>query len=108
MFSANWCTPCKHFYPTLRELQKKFKGKPLEVVTVMADRARATVRQAIARGDITWRAVWDGERGPIASKWNVQQFPTLYLLDQRGVIRARDPQDNQVADLVAELLKGER
>src|SRR5262249_51408446 len=35
MFSANWCVPCKHVYPTLRELQKKFKGKPLEIVTVM-------------------------------------------------------------------------
>jgi thiol-disulfide isomerase/thioredoxin len=107
MFSANWCGPCKQLYPALRELQKKFAGKPLEVVTVMADSEPATVRQAIDKGDITWRAVWDGDGGPIASKWNVRRFPTLYVLDRHGVIRARDSQD-RLADVVAELLKGEK
>jgi thiol-disulfide isomerase/thioredoxin len=105
LFSANWCGPCKRVYPTLRELQKKFKGRPLEVVTVMADREKATVQQAIDKGDITWRAVWDGERGPIASKWNVQRFPTLYVIDQRGVIRSRDADEGGLAELVAELMK---
>jgi len=105
MFSANWCGPCKHVYPTLRELQKMFKGKPFEVVTVMADHERKTVREATDKGDITWRAVWDGDRGPIVTKWNVHSFPSLFVIDQRGIIRSRDPQEETLAERVAELLK---
>jgi thiol-disulfide isomerase/thioredoxin len=104
MFSANWCTPCKQTYPALRELQKKFKDQPVEVVTVMADSERKTVRQAMDRGDITWRAVWDGDHGPIATKWNVHRFPTLYVVDPHGIIRARDPQTETLAELVTGLL----
>jgi hypothetical protein len=81
------------------------KGKPLEVVTVMAYSEQATVRQAVARGEITWRAVWDGDRGPIARRGNVRWFPTLYVLDQRGVIRSRDEPAGGLAAQVAELLK---
>jgi thiol-disulfide isomerase/thioredoxin len=108
MFSANWCAPCKARYPSLRALQKKFKGRPLEVVTVMADGELKTVRAAIDRGDITWRAVWDGAAGPIASRWNVQGLPTLYVIDRRGVIRDRDAGEGELARLVGELLNEAR
>jgi len=32
---------------------------------------------------------WDGgsTSGPIASSWNVEGWPTLYILDHKGVIR---------------------
>lgn len=105
MFSANWCGPCKGMYPELRALKKKFAGKPFEVVTVMADPEVKTVREAIAKGDITWPAVWDGEDGPIASRWNVEAYPTMYVLDRRGTIRSLDVRGDDLADLVAELLK---
>jgi hypothetical protein len=42
--------------------------------------------------DITWRTSWDtggdGHRkGPITSGFNASVWPTLYVLDRRGVIR---------------------
>src|SRR5262249_47480083 len=58
----------------------------------------------VARGDITWRAVWDGARGPIMTRRNIQGLPTLYVIDQRGVIRSRDGAE-ELAELVGELLK---
>ena len=106
MFSANWCAPCKHLYPELRELQKKFDGKPVMVVTVMADADVKTVREAIAKGDITWRAVWDGAQGPIALKWNVTSFPTIYVFDALGITRARNVSNGPaLQNIVAGLLK---
>jgi hypothetical protein len=76
------------------------------VVTVMADQELKTVREAIAKGDITWRAVWDGAEGPIATRWNVTSFPTLYVFDQRGMIRSRSVMDlRDLEALVATLLK---
>jgi hypothetical protein len=36
---------------------------------------------------MTWRSWFDGSGGPIAAKWHVQGWPTLYALDHKGVIR---------------------
>jgi hypothetical protein len=39
---------------------------------------------------ITWRSFWngrDGTGGPISATWNVQGWPTLYMIDHKGVIR---------------------
>jgi hypothetical protein len=42
--------------------------------------------------DFTWRTWWDrggdGHReGPITSQFNASVWPTLYVLDHRGIIR---------------------
>jgi len=40
--------------------------------------------------DITWRSFWNGPEGgagPIARAWNIQGWPTLYLIDHKGIIR---------------------
>jgi RNA polymerase sigma factor (sigma-70 family) len=103
MFSANWCSPCKKAYPVLRELEKKYAGR-LEIVTVMADNEVRTVKQAQEKQEITWRALWDGPSGPIATRWNVQAYPTIYLLDSAGVIGARDIGVVGLAEQVERLL----
>ena len=39
---------------------------------------------------ITWRSFWngkDGTGGPISTEWNVHGWPTLYIIDHKGVIR---------------------
>ncbi len=41
---------------------------------------------------ITWRSFWngpDGTQGPISKEWNVQGWPTLYIMDHKGVIRQK-------------------
>jgi hypothetical protein len=42
----------------------------------------------ISKDQINWRSWWDGSTtGPITRTWNVHAFPTLHVLDHRGVIR---------------------
>ena len=38
---------------------------------------------------LTWRSWYDGgsTNGPIATAWNVRGWPTLYVVDHKGVIR---------------------
>jgi len=37
---------------------------------------------------MTWRSWWDGKNpGPISGRWGVLSWPTVYILDPKGVIR---------------------
>ncbi len=56
---------------------------------------------------ITWRSWWDGggTDGPIAKAWNVKGWPTIYVLDAKGIIRHRDIRDKELDDAIDALLK---
>jgi thiol-disulfide isomerase/thioredoxin len=75
--------------PHERSLVKKLEGKPFVIVGVNSDKNREAVRKVCAEKGIAWRSFWDGgsTSGPIAERWNVQGWPTLYLIDGKGVIR---------------------
>lgn len=67
---------------------KKFEGKPFVIVGVNSDADRAKVKTLSAKKGSPWRSFWDGgsTNGPIQSQWNIQAYPTMYLIDHKGVI----------------------
>jgi hypothetical protein len=75
-------------YPHERSLVKKYEGKPFAIVGVNSDSNREQLQKTIARENLTWRSFWDGgsTQGPIASRWNVTGWPTVYLIDHEGII----------------------
>ena len=75
--------------PYERSLVKRLEGKPFALLGVNSDQDRQELKKIIDKEGITWRSWWDGgsTHGPIATKWNVQAWPTLYLLDGKGTIR---------------------
>ena len=57
------------------------------------------------REGISWRNAIDTDTsGPWATKWNVQGWPTIYVLDAQGVIRFRDVRDGDMEKAVLDLL----
>ncbi len=76
-------------YPHERSLVKKMSDKPFVLLGVNSDKNRDDLKKAMEKEHITWRSWFDGGRtgGPIASKWNVRGWPTLYIIDEKGVIR---------------------
>jgi thiol-disulfide isomerase/thioredoxin len=96
-FWASWCGPCMGDVPHALALLKQYEGKPFAIVGVNCDKDRDTARKAVAKAGITWRSFQSfSERenvgGPIGRKWNVTEWPTLYLLDGDGVIRFKGQQ----------------
>jgi hypothetical protein len=78
-------------YPHERSLVKKMEGKPFALVGVNSDRDRAALKKVLAKENITWRSFWNGggSEGPISTRWAVRGWPTLYLIDHKGVIRKK-------------------
>jgi hypothetical protein len=77
-------------YPHERSLVKKFEGKPFVLLGVNSDEDRNELKEVLKKEKITWRSWFDGSTGgPIATKWNLDGWPTLYLLDGKGVIQLK-------------------
>jgi hypothetical protein len=90
-------------YPHERSLVKKFEGRPFVIVGVNSDDDKDRLKERMNEEKITWRSFWDGGStdGPIASRWNVHGWPTVYLIDHEGKIighHGRGPQDDPVIE----------
>jgi hypothetical protein len=82
-------------YPHERSLVQRLEHKPFALLGVNSDPDRAEAKRAMRREGMTWRSWWQGgTHGPISARWNVDGWPTLVILDARGVIRFR--QDGHV------------
>lgn len=94
-------------YPHERSLVERLKDKPFAIVGVNADDDKKRLKERMQKEKITWRSFWDGgPEGPISRKWNVMGFPTIYVLDAKGVIRARDVREEKELDkVIDDLLK---
>jgi hypothetical protein len=96
-------------YPHERSLVKRLEGKPFALVGVNSDRDKAELKKAMEKENITWRSFWNGGTGgPISTRWGVQGWPTLYLIDHKGVIRHKhvgSPGDKVLDDEIDKLVK---
>ena len=50
----------------------------------------------------TWDAA--GSANPVGELYNIQALPTSYLIDPKGIIRARDPDAEKLAEAVKAIL----
>jgi hypothetical protein len=87
---------------------ERHAGQPFALLEVNSDEDRETVKRTMRKEKLTWRCWFDGggRQGPIAQRWHVHQWPTIFVLDARGVIRYKelrdDPLDRAVDALLAE------
>ena len=92
--------------PHEKALVGRLKDKPFALIGINSDGDAATVRKLLAEQGITWRNAIDvSTEGPWARAWNVSGWPTIYVLDHKGVIRHRDLRDEELETAVNALLK---
>ncbi|HEY2155118.1 MAG TPA: redoxin family protein [Isosphaeraceae bacterium] len=108
VFWATWCGPCMGMVPHERELTKRLAGKPFTILGVNGDDDRTKAKEAMAREGMTWPSWWNGgQDGGIVAAWGVRAWPSVYVLDARGVIRYEGVRgemlDKAVDLLVAEM-----
>ena len=95
-------------YPHERSLVKRLQNQPFALLGVNSDSDREQLKEVLKTEQITWRSFWNGPSGtagPISKAWNVHGWPTVYVIDQQGVIRAKNVREHQLDKAVDELLK---
>lgn len=93
-------------YPHERSLVNRMKGRPFALLGVNSDINRERTRKVCEQKKLTWRSWWDRTTGGrIAQKWNVSGWPTIYVIDHRGVIRAKSAGFKNFDPLIERLVK---
>ena len=97
-------------FPHERSLVERLKDQPFALIGVNSDKDKDTYFAGVKEHNISWRSFWNGPKGtggPISAKWNVRSWPTIYVIDPKGVIRFKnvrgDDMDKAVDTLLAEM-----
>jgi hypothetical protein len=91
--------------PHEKALVERLKDKPFALLGINSDGDAGVVKKILKDQGITWRNAVDGSTsGPLATRWNVQGWPTIYVLDAQGKIRFKDVRDAEMDKAVDTLL----
>ena len=106
-FWATWCGPCMELVPRERDLVKKYEGRPFVLLGINGDENRGAAKARVDKERITWRSWWNGgPEGAITRRWNIKKWPTLIVIDAKGVIREKGSLDEEeLPELIDGLLK---
>jgi len=110
-FWGTWCPPCRESVPILRDLNKKYAGKPFQLVGISSDNDEDVWKTFIQAQHMDWSEYIDLS-DEVLQAFKIESFPTYIVLDKDGVIRFRQSglgeyTQGELADAINKAMKRE-
>ena len=88
-FWATSCGPCMRMIPDERDLADRLRNKPFAIVGVNCDDDPQVAIKAEKTQQISWRSFRErgGKGRSISEQWKNEGLPTVYVIDDKGLIR---------------------
>ncbi len=94
--------------PHERSLVERLKNEPFALLGINTDTDKQEYLTKAKEHKVTWRSAWEGKTGgPLSTKWGIEAYPTLYLIDHKGVIRKywlRSPDEQELDKIIDDLV----
>lgn len=107
-FWAAWCKPCREENPNIVKVYNKYHDQGFNVIGISLDREDQRDRwlQAIKDDNLSWPQISNLQfwNEPIAQLYGIRAIPAAFILDENGVIVARDVRGPDLEKVVSELL----
>ncbi|MFY0629970.1 MAG: AhpC/TSA family protein [Flavobacteriaceae bacterium] len=88
-FWGTWCGPCVAEMPTVKEYQDKYKDK-LVVLGINSGESKDKIEKFITPKEYDWQQLISGDDSEnFVLNFNVQGFPTKFIIDPEGKILHR-------------------
>ena len=88
-FWASWCPPCVEEMPSLEGLHRALAPEGLVVLGVSVDESERELRRFVERHGLTFPVLRDPSGVFAAERYLTEDFPTTFVIDQEGMLRAR-------------------
>jgi len=72
----------------LKELKKRYAGRPFEIVSVMVDENLEDAKSVVDAGIISWSTLYDADQ-QLMEKWRLGKCQETLLVDHQGIIHRR-------------------
>lgn len=102
---ATWCPPCRAMIPHEREMVDRLKEKPFALISISGDAEKSTLEEFLEEEEMPWTHWHVGNSEGMVREWNVRYYPTIYILDAKGVIRHKDIRGEEMEEAVNALLQ---
>ncbi|GGK10953.1 hypothetical protein GCM10007962_01300 [Yeosuana aromativorans] len=95
------CVPCLEEFPKLKKIYKKYKSRGFEIIGISTDQTKyiENWKRVIDEKQLLWTQYLD-ENGIEAKKYNINYFPTNFLLDAEGKILRRNIKPSQLEEFL--------
>jgi thiol-disulfide isomerase/thioredoxin len=107
VFWGTWCGLCMEQVPHERKLVERLKGQPFALLGVDCLDDKEVACRVMERERMTWPSWYDGAKdaGPISERYHIIGFPSIFVLDAKGIIRAKGARGVPLDRVVDSLLK---
>ncbi len=107
-FWASWCKPCRMENPNVVRAYNKYHERGLNIISVSLDREGQKDRwvKAIEDDNMDWYHVSNLQfwQEPIARAYGVRSIPATFLLDENGIIIAKDLRGQALVNTLESLM----
>lgn len=106
-FWASWCKPCRIENPNVVKVFNEFKDDGFSIISISLDKTERGWKKAIKDDNMDWYHVSNLEywNEPIAKEWGVRSIPATFLIDEKGVIIAKNLRGDALRKKVSEYLE---
>ena len=102
-FWATWCPDCVTAVPKLKAAYAKNHTNGLAIVGISLDTSRKELERFVKKNAMPWPQYFDGLEweNMIATQFGIEQTPTVWLVDKKGVLRYVFTEEDFSAKLTA-------
>lgn len=102
-FWASWCNPCRKEIPNLKTLYKQYADRGFDIVSISIDKKKSDWEKALQEEKLPWHNFLD-EAG-VADLYKVKFVPTMYLIDEQGIMVGENLRGEALAKKLDELFR---
>ena len=106
-FWATWCPDCRLEASDVVSLYQKYHGQGFEIVGISLDKDKGKMLSYTQQHGMTWAQDFDGQvwDNAISKGFDVHEIPTMWIVDQKGMLVATTTDSDEAAAQVTKLLK---
>lgn len=103
-FWASWCGFCRFEISNLKELYSKTDREKFEIISIAGDSPYNQIKTIVENDSMSWPQLLSDNNNKLKSIYNIQGYPTSYLINPDGIIEAKNIRGREMVDTILDLL----